>query len=147
MGLEEEEKEATLNKTQNELLNEDRTLSDIDPMRAVSDMNNEKSLKLTDKIIRDINGKDNNDGLIEENKEENGINPTFDHYQNGADMQPIEEEDDQNQLQDIDGTVGDLDLGDGDLEDEEEPHQNGDHENVEDQNDEKADKTKSNDQE
>ena len=130
----EEEKEATLNKTQNELLNEDRTLSDIDPMRAVSDMNNEKSLKLTDKIIRDINGKDNNDGLIEESKEENGINPTFDHYQNGVDMQPIEEEDDQNQLQEIDGTIGDLDLGD-DLEDEEAPHENGNHENIEDQND------------
>eukprot|EP00344_Euplotes_crassus_P007797 CAMPEP_0197017894 /NCGR_PEP_ID=MMETSP1380-20130617/79797_1 /TAXON_ID=5936 /ORGANISM="Euplotes crassus, Strain CT5" /LENGTH=167 /DNA_ID=CAMNT_0042445049 /DNA_START=469 /DNA_END=969 /DNA_ORIENTATION=+ len=88
----EEEKEDILNKTQNELLNENKTLSDIDVDRSINEMNKDPSLKLTDKIIKDI---------IEERKEQNDINPTFDQYQNGIDMQPIEEEQDLKELQDI----------------------------------------------
>lgn len=76
-------------------------------------MNKDSSLKLTDKIIKDI---------IEERKEENEINPTFDNYQNAIDMQPIEEEQDLKELQDIDGTIEDQDLSESDREDEKASH-------------------------
>lgn len=78
-------------------------------------MNKDSSLKLTDKIIKDI---------IEERKEENEINPTFDNYQNAIDMQPIEEEQDLKELQDIDGTIEDQDLSESDREDEKASHHN-----------------------
>ncbi|CAI2387538.1 unnamed protein product [Moneuplotes crassus] len=107
----EEEKEDILNKTQNELLNENKTLSDIDVDRSINEMNKDPSLKLTDKIIKDI---------IEERKEQNDINPTFDQYQNGIDMQPIEEEQDLKELQDIDGTIEDQDLSESDRDREDE---------------------------
>lgn len=137
IGIPEEDKDPddTLNRTQNELLNENRTLSDIEGNRTISDMNPNSQANpknITDQIIQEINSNTSSKDLPIKGKpspsaQEPIINPTFNQEQfedpeAGEDPIEIPNEDEEikKMENEYNSIAGDKDLGEGDLEDSEE---------------------------
>ena len=122
ISMEEEEKEIdSLNKTQNELLNNERTISDIEgAQRTISDINRGNSMKITDRIIQDINSNDWESKKLETRKkssikgtnleEELKMHTLGQESKNDKEIEEIEK-----QFNDINK---DRDIGEGDLEDD-----------------------------